>query len=188
MNIFILDTKPNKCVEQYLDTHVVKMTLEYAQLLSTVHRLADGTEQKVDGLIRDGDESLYKRPLNRHIHPTDTLVQVEGKTLLQPLLYLATHDNHPSTQWIMEGSDNYMFVQRLFMACGAEYQKRYHKSHKSIVDLQGLLSTPPKNLPLGSTMPLCVVGKEDGAVRAKSWSEAVNLYKEYYQTKLEKLG
>jgi hypothetical protein len=38
MNIFILDRDIQKCVEYHVDKHVLKMCLEYAQLLSGVHR------------------------------------------------------------------------------------------------------------------------------------------------------
>lgn len=40
MNIFVLDTNIRKCAQYHCDKHVVKMILEYAQLLSSVHRVA----------------------------------------------------------------------------------------------------------------------------------------------------
>jgi hypothetical protein len=40
MNIFILDTDLAKCAQYHVDKHVVKMILEYAQLLSTTVRLS----------------------------------------------------------------------------------------------------------------------------------------------------
>ena len=49
MNIFILDNDIQKCVEYHCDKHVVKMILEYCQLLSTachVHGIA------VDGIYK----------------------------------------------------------------------------------------------------------------------------------------
>ena len=42
MNIFFLHTDTQECAKQHLDKHVVKMILEYAQLLSTDHRLLYG--------------------------------------------------------------------------------------------------------------------------------------------------
>ena len=38
MNIFYLHNNPKVCAEQHVDKHVVKMIVEYAQLLSTAHR------------------------------------------------------------------------------------------------------------------------------------------------------
>jgi hypothetical protein len=44
MNIFYLHNDPEECAKQHNDKHVVKMILEYAQLLSTAHRVLDGHE------------------------------------------------------------------------------------------------------------------------------------------------
>ena len=43
MNIFYLHDDPIYCAQMHCDKHVVKMILEYAQLLSTAHHEIDGT-------------------------------------------------------------------------------------------------------------------------------------------------
>jgi hypothetical protein len=45
MNIFMLDETPNKAALYHCDKHVPKMILESAQLLSTAHRLLNGSDQ-----------------------------------------------------------------------------------------------------------------------------------------------
>lgn len=42
MNIFYLSSDPVECARWHYDKHVVKMILEYSQLLSTAHHLLDG--------------------------------------------------------------------------------------------------------------------------------------------------
>ena len=42
MNIFYLSNNTKKCAMMHNDKHVVKMILEYAQLLSTAHHELDG--------------------------------------------------------------------------------------------------------------------------------------------------
>lgn len=42
MNIFVLDKNPRIAAQYHADTHVVKMILESAQLLSTAHYVLDG--------------------------------------------------------------------------------------------------------------------------------------------------
>ena len=42
MNIFYLHNDPQRCAQMHCDKHVVKMILEYAQLLSTAHHILDG--------------------------------------------------------------------------------------------------------------------------------------------------
>ena len=44
MNVFYLDPDPVKCAKMHVDKHVVKMIVEYAQLLSTAHRMLDAVE------------------------------------------------------------------------------------------------------------------------------------------------
>ena len=44
MNIFYLDHNTKTCSEYHNDKHCVKMILEYAQLLSTSHRIIDEDE------------------------------------------------------------------------------------------------------------------------------------------------
>lgn len=44
MNIFALDNHPVIAAENQCDKHVVKMPLESAQILSTAHRLLDGSK------------------------------------------------------------------------------------------------------------------------------------------------
>ena len=42
MNIFFLDKRPDNAAQMHCDKHCVKMILEYAQMLSTAHRVLDG--------------------------------------------------------------------------------------------------------------------------------------------------
>ena len=42
MNIFYLDKDPEISAKMHCDKHVVKMIIEYAQMLSTAHRMLDG--------------------------------------------------------------------------------------------------------------------------------------------------
>ena len=44
MNLFYLSKDPTECATLHCDKHVVKMIIEYAQLMSTAHRMLDGEE------------------------------------------------------------------------------------------------------------------------------------------------
>ena len=44
MNLFVLDLDPSKCAEYHVNSHVVKMVIEAAQLLSTAHVVLDGQQ------------------------------------------------------------------------------------------------------------------------------------------------
>lgn len=63
MNIFYLSNDPKKCAAYHVDKHVVKMILEYSQLLSTAHRILDE-----NCLSDDLNSKLYK--LTHKNHPS----------------------------------------------------------------------------------------------------------------------
>jgi hypothetical protein len=46
MNIFFLDYNPSRCAQLMVDSHVSKMILETAQLLSTAHHVHNSPEAK----------------------------------------------------------------------------------------------------------------------------------------------
>ena len=46
MNIFILNNDPVLAAQEQCDKHVVKMIVESGQMLSTAHRMIDGTVER----------------------------------------------------------------------------------------------------------------------------------------------
>ena len=48
MNIFYTNTNPAYAAQEHCDKHVVKMIVEYAQLLSTAHHVIDGDAARPD--------------------------------------------------------------------------------------------------------------------------------------------
>jgi hypothetical protein len=131
MNIFYLDNNAKTCAEYHCDKHVVKMILEYAQLLSTAHRVLDGTI--VIGHSKTG------RKQKRYVL----------SDFRDNLYYSATHINHPSAQWVRKSNHNYMWLAELLEECCKEYTYRYGKVHKveSIGLMQSLKNNFPKNIP-----------------------------------------
>ena len=128
MNIFYLDHNPVEAARSHLDKHVVKMILEYAQLLSTAHRVLDGV--LTVGLSKSG-RKRKQYVLN------DQRDQV---------LYSATHINHPSAVWVRQNKANYDFLYALFVSTCDEYTYRYGKTHLTDSKLREALHEFPKNI------------------------------------------
>ncbi len=129
MNIFYLSNSAKEAAEMHCDKHVVKMIVESAQLLSTAHRILDGT--LVSGLTATGRKA--KRWVIDDFR--------EGR------LYKATHPNHPSALWCRQTIEQYNFTHDLLKWLCVEYTHRYGKTHK--VEHSGLLvdlSLAPHNL------------------------------------------
>ena len=127
MNIFYLHHDVAKCAEMHNDKHTVKMILEYAQLLSTAHRVLDG--DIVIGKSKTG------RKQTRYVLPSD-----------DSILYSATHINHPSSVWVRQSDKNYDWLFGLFQALMTEYTHRYGKTHATS-RLEMHLAKLPKNIP-----------------------------------------
>ena len=134
MNIFYLDNHVSRCAEMHNDKHCIKMILEYAQLLSTAHRVIDGVVNV--GLSASGrKKQSYVLPDYR-----------------DSVLYSATHINHPSAIWVRQSLSNYMWLSHLLVELCHEYTYRYGKVHKceSIGLVKMLLNQVPKNIPNGT--------------------------------------
>lgn len=127
MNIFYLHPKPTLCAQYHTDKHVVKMPLEYAQLLCTAHRLVDGTESTK---IKNGRRNKVW-----------TLQDYREDTL-----YGATHRNHPSALWARESKQNYQWLYSLFVEICKEYTYRYDKTHLCETKLKATLKQCPHNI------------------------------------------
>jgi len=133
MNIFYLSNDPVEAARAHLDKHVVKMILEYAQLLCTAHRLIDGAQ--VESLTKTG------RKKNVWILPDER----------NDVLYSATHVNHPSAIWARDRACNYEWLYKLFIATCDEYTYRYGKVHVTDAKLRELLKHHPRNIKKSST-------------------------------------
>jgi hypothetical protein len=128
VNIFYLDHDVKKCAEMHNDKHCVKMILEYAQLLSTTHRILDGVLST--GVSPTGrKKTVYALADNR-----------------DSILYSATHVNHPSCVWVRQSDKNYDWLFALFQSLMDEYTYRYGKVH-ACTKLEMALARIPENMP-----------------------------------------
>lgn len=128
MNIFYLHKSPIECAQQHCDKHVVKMIIEYAQLLSTAHRVLDGVEYEAR---TEANRKIKRWKLNDSFHDN--------------MLYKASHVNHPSGVWTRSTSENYTWLTNLLCHLCEEYTYRYDKHHK--VEESGLCYVLLKNVP-----------------------------------------
>ena len=159
MNIFYLDNDPIKCAEMHCDKHVCKMIIEYAQMLSTAHRMLDGTQYT--------DASSGRRIQRWRLDNSN----------MDGVLYKASHINHPSTRWVRENAIQYQYAYDMFTALCDEYTYRYGKIHLTDTKLRDLLNEIPNNITLGSYSepPQCM--PEDVKVQ----NDSISAYHKYYQ-------
>ena len=139
MNIFYLHEDPIQNAKWHIDKHIVKMPIEYAQLMSTAHRLLDG------------EMYIGKTAIGRNIKRWRLHDERED------ILYKASHINHPSAIWVRESIENYFEMYKLYMAVLAEFTNRYGKVHGSSKPSIALIR-PPSNIPMvkGTQLPQCM--------------------------------
>jgi hypothetical protein len=154
MNIFYLDQNLKLCAIYHCNKHVVKMILEYAQLLYTA----------IWVICENPKEYLSVAPLNG-----------SGKHGYRP-----THQNHPSAIWTRECLENYQWLCQLAMEVCAEYTYRYGKIHSCQVHIEWLRDHPPPGLSRspdgGITEFRCAMPDQ-----YKVEGDPIKSYRNYYQ-------
>jgi len=128
VNIFYLSNNPTECAQQHVDKHVVKMILEYGQLMSTAHRVLDG--QPYYGKTKNN------RNIQRWLLPDSR----------EEVIWKASHFNHPSGIWVRQSSDHYKWLYSLWLEMLNEYTHRYNKIH-SAVRMKQVFNQLPENIP-----------------------------------------
>jgi len=166
MNIFYLDHDPIVAAKWMVDKHVVKMILESAQLLSTAHRVLDGTEKTVQRYVEGSFPARYRN--------VKQWVLEDGRN---DVIYQATHINHPSAVWVRESLKNYNWVFEHFFALMNEYTYRYGKIHKCYGDISFMLQTPPHNLRAFESTPIPSCMDDEYRVS----DDPVHNYRNYYK-------
>lgn len=161
MNLFYLHEEPETSAKLHCDKHVVKMIIEYAQMLSTAHRMLDGKPYV--------SQTLGGRRIQRWRLDPDR----------EDILYKASHINHPSTRWVRENAIQYQYALDMFTCLCDEYTFRYEKEHPTDTKLRNILNCLPENITLGewSEPPQCM--PDDVKVPGDSISAYHKYYKEY---------
>lgn len=151
MNIFYLSRCPKRAAQYHCDDHF-KMICEYAQQMSTTHR------------VLDGEHYTELSKAGRKVHRWKLYDEREN------VLYKASHANHPCNLWVRESSSNYLFIYDLYVHLAQEFYDARNKHHQSYTDLYIALRELPNNIPDGpfTTPHLCMPDefKTDDAVES----------------------
>jgi hypothetical protein len=161
MNIFYLDENAQKCAQDHVDSHSVKMILEYCQLLCTAHRVLDG--KQYTGKTATG------RNVQRWSLPDDRNI----------VLYVATHVNHPSAIWVRQSKQNYLWLHELLSNLCVEYTLRYGRIHKcQAIGLVETLKRAPRSIESSVFTPPTPAMPDE----CKIGNDVIASYRNYYNT------
>jgi hypothetical protein len=166
LNIFVLNECAIISAQEQCDKHVVKMIVESAQMLSTAHRMLDGSMDKRKSKSGKTMSKYWELPDGR-----------------EHALYKAVHMGHPCTVWTMESGANYLWHYMHFVALCDEYTYRYGKVHMTDAKLRHVLSAIPKSIPnLDRTPFKLAMGSNPECMS----SDPVESYRSFYHTKQER--
>ena len=165
MNIFYLSAYPDMCAEMHVDRHCSKMIIEYAQLMSTAHRVLDG-EEYTERSFKSGRKVKRWR------------LDGELGRNREPYLYKACHVNHPSAIWVRQSSKNYMWLYAMWKELNKEYMYRYSKDapHMSFRKLDSHLKQTPRTIPRGIDFTQPTQAMPDDVKNESS----LTAYRDYY--------
>jgi hypothetical protein len=165
MNIFYLDNNPITSAKMHCDKHVINMIIRYGQMLSTAHRLLDGSQY----IEWSANNSRVKRwRLKSH----------------DDVIYKASYVNHPSTKWARESAANYKYLYNMFVNLCDEFTYRYGKVHLAETKLKDLLSHVPKNIKLHTFRqpPQCMPEDTKDICSIKAYRNYYKVYKSSFCT------
>lgn len=168
MNIFILHEDPVVAAQMQCDKHVPKMVVESAQMLSTAHRMLDGTVQIAP--------SKSGKRMVRHY-------RLFEDPEMDQVLYKAVHYKHPCTVWTMESADNYVWHYKHFVALCDEFEFRFNKTHATAVKLKSPLWSLPHNIPKIGMTPFKLAMTSNPECM---FEDAVESYRAFYHTKQDR--
>lgn len=154
------------------------MIIEYAQLLSTAHRLLDGKQTEIKW---PSGKSQRLNLLPSETFSLQTRLTANGKSLVKyyidnPVCYNLTHANHPSAIWARQSSSNYRWLYSLFIELSLEYTFRYGKHHKTFASLATFLGRVPTNTPIGPQTTFAQAMPEE----FKDINDSILAYQNYY--------
>ena len=157
INIFYLSNNPQECAEMHVSSHSSKMCIEYAQLLSTAHRVIDGTEY-IGKTANNRNIKRWKLPDSR-----------------EDELMIACHVNHPSAVWCRQSKENYLWLYALWKELCKEYTYRYGRVHACSRLLDALSKAPSNISDKPFTEPTPAMPDE-----VKVPGDSIKSYQDYY--------
>lgn len=184
MNIFYLHEIPRVAAQMHCDSHVIKMIVESAQMLSTAHRILDHDYEKTyynHGKIKRNYFFEIEKLQRNDYEDKDGNI-IKHHDIINKQCYLSTHPNHPCNKWIRVSKMHYYWVFNLFKELLEEYKYRNGKIHKTSKYLPFLQRTPINLSGYSFTNPPRAFGDMCLSIRDKN---IVDAYRKYYASKKE---
>jgi len=161
------------------------MVLEYAQMLSTAHRILDGKHYRLFYLDDNRGREVSKKVwlleneiarVEKRVYDdsVDYSVVYENKKC-----YAVAHANHPQSIWVRSNASNYAWMYSLLQECLKEYTFRYGRKH-SVELICDFLRNTPRNIDAGSFYEPPITMPEEYKLRKDGHLNVIESYKNFY--------
>ena len=175
MNIFALHWKQRKAARWHVDKHVVKMLLEYCQLLYTAHWALYYPEL----LACKSPIALSRAQKKLSIMQFAPLCDSSKEPTYRPC-----HIHHPCATWARATLGNYKWLAKLGIEVAREYTHRFGKEHSCQKHIEWLATHRPPTLRNILRQPFVIAMNEEFQIS----KNAIESYRNYYNTQKREKG
>ena len=178
MNIFVLHWKQRKCARWHVDKHIVKMLLEYCQLLYTAHWALYYPE-----LLECNSAIALSRAQKKLEVPeymrTAPICDSTGESSYRPC-----HIHHPCAKWARDVSGNYRWLAKLGVEVAREFTIRFGKEHSCQKHIEWLSQNLPPKMKKFPRKKFAIAMPEE----CKICDNPIICYRHFYNTSKQERG
>jgi hypothetical protein len=178
MNIFALHWKTRKAARWHVDKHVVKMILEYTQLLYTAHWALFHPH------LMQCKSAIALSKAQKELEVPEYMWSAPYCETREEPAYRPCHIHHPCSVWTRECSGNYLWLAELGLELVREYRFRFKKIHACEAHIQWLYDNLPLSIRMGPRVNFAVAMDE----QYKISSDPIVNYRHYYRTAKKEKG
>jgi len=178
MNIFVLHYKQRKAARWHVDKHIVKMLLEYCQLLYTAHWALFYPE-----LLECQSAIALSRAQKKLSVPEYMKTAPKCDSTDEPG-YRPCHIHHPCAVWTRGSIGNYKWLVQLGIEVAREFSYRFGKIHSCQKHIEWLQDHAPPTIKKLPRMKFAIAMDESYRIT----NNAIQCYRYYYNTSKKERG
>ena len=178
MNIFALHWKQRKAARWHVDKHVVKMLLEYCQLLYTAHWALFYPE------LLECKSAIALSRAQKKLHVPEYMQSAPICNASGEPTYRPCHIHHPCAKWARATSGNYQWLAKLGVEVAKEYTHRFGKEHSCQKHMEWLSQHLPPTIKKFPRRAFAIAMDEEYQLS----KNPIVCYRHYYNTQKKEKG
>lgn len=178
MNIFVLHWKQRKAARWHVDSHVIKMLLETAQLLYTAHWVLYYPE------LRECKSPIALSKAQKQLEVPEYMWSAPVCETSGEAGYRPCHIWHPCQKWTRVCSGNYLWLATLGLELAREFRFRFKKEHSCEKHINWLHENIPLTIRIFPRRGFAVAMDD----KYKISDNPIECYRHFYKTSKKERG